>query len=81
MNLPISFKIPRLPNRLSQLQAWVDANGLPSNRLTYDPYRSIVTFMDERDAVAYSLAFNCLRHSSKVDQLLQLDSETVRGSQ
>lgn len=70
MNIPVSFKLQR--QQLDDITNWVLANDMTS-RITYDWVSNVLTFEDEDDVVAFTLAFGIERHKTRVDQLLDLE--------
>lgn len=68
MSIPKSYKISR-ENRNEAL-SWIQDAGL-IDRISYDWVKNVVTFQDDDDALAFSLATNCQRYATLVEEKLR----------
>ena len=69
MIIPITFKIPR--NTVG-VENWL-INCDMFNRVSYDWETSLISFDNEEDAVAFSLAFNIIRFETHVERMLKVE--------
>lgn len=68
MNIPVSFRLPK--NRRYAVIRWLNDTNL-WGEVTYDWDTSILSFGDEQDAVAFSLATNMDRVETTVERMLK----------
>jgi len=68
MNLPVSYKLPRIVN-LGCFEEWLTENDLVDS-ISYEWITNILSFENEEDAIAFSLKFGIPRHETTVEKML-----------
>lgn len=71
MNIPISYRLPRLPGLKNDIYATWFAENDVLHRMSYDWVSCIVTFECEDDAIAFQLAFGIPRHYTPVEKMIE----------
>lgn len=69
-----SFKIPNTAPNKKAMEKWLVDNDLIGD-ITYDWPGNILTFGNDEDASAFSLAFGLRRYQTTVEKMLENESD------
>lgn len=67
MNIPITFKVSR---DTGGIENWI-INSDMIGRVSYDWETSLISFEDNEDAVAFSLAFKAHRFETLIERMIK----------